>query len=114
MKGALFIALSIMPFLSWGGCENVNALAEKERYSIPSSESGYVVSDAHRVYFFSAPDDNCKIKGLFIVNGDLVDAYADYKEFSYVIFFKKNGDPVEGWIHSKSIKPTGTGIGPKS
>lgn len=114
MRFFLFVLFFVVSFLSWGGCNDINALAEKERYSIPSSESGYVVSDEHRVYFFSAPDDNCKIKGLFIVNGDLVDAYADYKEFSYVIFFKKNGVPVEGWIHSKSIKPTGTGIGPKS
>lgn len=114
MKCFLLIIFSIVPFLSWGSCDDINYLAEKERYTIPSSESGYIVSDAHKVYFFSAPDDNCKIKELFIVNGDLVDAYADYKEFSYVMYFKKNGDVVKGWIHSKSIKPTGTGIGPKS
>ncbi|WP_337262101.1 MULTISPECIES: hypothetical protein [unclassified Serratia (in: enterobacteria)] len=103
----------ITSFLSWAGCDEINSLAERYQSIISSNESGYVVSGNKKVYFYSAPDEGCKIKGLFIVKGDLVNAYADYKGFSSIMYFKKNGEQVSGWIHSDSIKPTGTGIGPK-
>jgi len=109
--GLLFIILFI-PIISWGGCVEINSSAEQYQTLNPTNESGYVVIDNSRVYFYSAPDERCKIKGLFIVHGDLVNSYADYQGFSSVMYFKKNGDIVSGWIHSNSIKPTGTGVGP--
>lgn len=95
-------------------CSVINDDAERKQSKILSSESGYVVADTQRVYFYSAPDEACKIKGLFVINGDQVNLYAEYKDFSSVVFFKKDGEPVSGWIHSESVKPTGTGVGPES
>lgn len=112
MRFLLFSFLFLISFLSWGGCADINAAAENEQVLIPSYESGYVVSDRERVYFYSAPDESCKIKDVFIVNGDFVNSYADYQGFTSVMYFKKNGDVVNGWVHSKSLKPTGTGVGP--
>ncbi|UAN18876.1 MULTISPECIES: hypothetical protein [Enterobacterales] len=108
----LFFVLLFAPLMSWGGCAEINSVAEQNQTLIPTNESGYVVNDMHRVYFYSAPDEGCKIKGLFIVRGDLINVYADYQGFSSVMFFKKNGDTVSGWVHSDSIKSTGTGVGP--
>jgi len=90
-------------------CTIINNEAEDKQSKIPPSESGHVVSDTNRVYFYSAPNETCKIKNLFIINGDKVNIYAEYKFFS-LISFKKKGQLVSGWIHSKSIKPTGTGV----
>ncbi|WP_143468265.1 hypothetical protein [Kosakonia pseudosacchari] len=114
MKFIFGLSLLLSSFLSWGGCDEINAIAERHQDLTPSSDSGYVVADTHRVYFYSAPDETCKMKGLFIINGDQITQYAEYKGFSSVIFLKKDGEPVSGWIHSKTIKPTGTGIGPES
>jgi len=109
----LTLILSLNSFSSWAGCDDVNSVAERYQVLVPTSESGYVVNDTKRVYFYSAPDEKCKIKGLFIVYGDLINLYAEYQGFSSVIFFKENGDSVIGWVHSKSIKTTGTGGGPE-
>lgn len=109
----LILSLSFPSFYSWGeGCGPINLLAERDQTLIPTSESGYIVSDPKRVYFYSAPDENCKINGLFIIKGDLVNSYAEYQGFSSVMYFKKDGETANGWIHSDSIKSTGTGIGP--
>lgn len=111
IRGLLFTLL-LSPVASWGGCAEINSTAEQNQTLVPTNESGYIVNDKSRVYFYSAPDDRCKIKDVFIVYGDSINSYADYQGFSSVIFFKKNGDTISGWVHSDSIKPTGTGVGP--
>lgn len=113
MKFVLSFLWLLFPLLSWGGCDALNLIAERYQDLIPSSESVYKVVDTNRVYFYSAPNEECKIKNLFIINGDLINLYAEYKGFSSVVFFKKNGEPVSGWIHSKSILPTSKGDGPE-
>lgn len=113
MKTLFLLFFLVCSFSSWGECHDINSRAEIYQNVISTSESGYVVSDNARVYFYSAPDERCKIKDLFIIHGDLVDVYSEYKGFLSVIFFKKNGETVDGWVHSSSIKPTGTGIGPR-
>ncbi len=110
-RGLLFILL-LAPLMSWAGCAEINSVAEQNQILIPTDESGYVVNDTNRVYIYSAPNEDCKINELFIVHGDLINAYADYQGFSSVMYFKKNGDTVSGWVHSDSIKSTGTGVGP--
>lgn len=112
MIRGLFFVLFFSPLASWGGCAEINSIAEQNQTLVPTDESGYVVNDKSRVYFYSAPDEKCKIKGVFIIYGDLVNSYADYQGFSSVVYFKKNGDTVSGWVNSDSIKPTGTGVGP--
>lgn len=94
-------------------CSDINKIAAKRQEKTPSDNSGYVIKNAGRTYFYSAPDERCKIKELFIVQGDLVNVYADYNGFSSIMYFKKNGVPVTGWVHSDTLKPTRTGIGPK-
>lgn len=94
-------------------CSNANKIAATKQGKIPSDNSGYVIKNAGRTYFYSAPDESCKINNLFIVQGDLVNVHAEYNEFSSITYFKKNGIPISGWIHSDTLKPTWTGIGPK-
>lgn len=113
MKTVLFFLWLLFPLLSWGGCDELNLIAERYQDLTPASESVYKVVDTNRVYFYSAPNEECKIKNLFIIKGDLINLYAEYKGFSSVVFFKENGGPVSGWIHSKSILPTGKGDGPE-
>lgn len=50
---------------------------------------------------------------IYLLSRGVINLYAEYKGFSSVVFFKENGGPVSGWIHSKSILPTGKGDGPE-
>lgn len=93
-------------------CGELNNIATKNGEQISSESSGYKVS-AGRSYFYTAPNEKCKNKDLFIVKNNMVNAYLNYNKFSSVIYFKKNGESVSGWVHTDSITPTGTGIGPK-
>lgn len=93
-------------------CGKLNDLATENGVKISSEESGYKVSSG-RSYFYTAPNERCKNKSLFVIKNDLVNAYLSYDNFSSIIYFKSNGESVSGWVHSDSITPTETGIGPK-
>ncbi|MGK3141386.1 hypothetical protein [Pantoea sp. C2G6] len=114
MKAFIILLFSISPLISHAEdfCSSVAAKADSERIIIPSGDSGCKVSGKGRAYFYSAPNEKCKIKNLFIIPGDLVNASADYNDYTYIIYFKKDGDGVEGWVKSNRLAPTGTGIGP--
>ncbi|WP_137765446.1 hypothetical protein [Nissabacter sp. SGAir0207] len=109
MKSVLFLSLIASSFLSWGGCGDKNKLAEQKQSIEPTAQSNYIVKYKPRVYFYSAPNEACKIKDTFIIKGDVVSVYAQYNGFSSVMFFRKNGDAVIGWVRSDSIEPTGRG-----
>ena len=113
MRLILFLSFLVSSFLSWGECSDINISAEQKQSLNSTAESNYIVKYKSRVYFYSAPDEMCRIKNIFIIKNDVVSVYAEYKGFSSVMFFRKNGDPVSGWIHSDSIEPIGTGVGPK-
>lgn len=49
---------------------------------------------------------------MFIVPGDLISAYADFGDYTYIMYFTKDGKDVEGWVRSDRLVETGTGIGP--
>lgn len=93
-------------------CGELDYAATTRGGRISSGNSGYRVNTS-RTYFYTAPDEKCKNNKLFIVRNDLINSYINYKGFSYVVFFKKNGESVSGWVHSDSITSTGTGLGPK-
>ena len=79
---------------------------------IPSYKSTYKVIADGRLYFYSAPDKECKIKGLFIIKNDIVDAYKIDGDFIFVMFFTKDNKSVEGWVDIRGVAATGSGVGP--
>ncbi|WP_213993147.1 hypothetical protein [Sodalis sp. dw_96] len=114
IKCYIFMLLFI-PYVSFANvfCENLNRNVEREQYYINSNESGYKVGSIGRAYFYSAPSEECKIKSLFIVHGDQVDVLAEYNGYSSIIYFKKDENPILGWIKTEALISAGTGIGPK-
>jgi hypothetical protein len=93
-------------------CGKLGYLATKRGSRISSGDSERRVKTS-RTYFYTAPDEKCKNNKLFIIRNDLINSYIDYKGFSYVVYLTKNGGSVSGWVHSDSITPTGSGLGPK-
>jgi hypothetical protein len=67
----------------------------------------------HRIYFYSAPKNICKMNDTFVHQNDNVTAYSIYKDrkkqhWVYVIFNDPNqnieDDLVEGWVKLKDFK----------
>jgi hypothetical protein len=92
---------------------NTDASEINEAVRIPSDHSGYEVIASGRSYFYTAPSASCIDKNIFLIKGDTVDAYADYGEFTFVMFIHpKTGKDTSGWMLTQQLKETGFGVGP--
>ncbi|MFC0180612.1 hypothetical protein [Thorsellia kenyensis] len=71
-------------------------------------ESPYLyqkVKQLERLYFYSQPtNESCKIKDLFIIHGDTVNAYATYNEFTFVEYTSTKGIVTSGWVKSEGLE----------
>lgn len=93
-------------------CDKFENDRQEQQIIIPSYKSTYKVIADGRLYFYSAPDKECKIKGLFIIKNDIVDAYKIDGDFIFVMFFTKDNKSVEGWVDIRGVAATGSGVGP--
>lgn len=118
----LLVVVSSSPYCLAGepkkvDCEKLDAIGSRTGVVIEGYDSGRRVTGKGRAYFFSGPDKACKEKELFIVPGDEVTAYREYRGYTAVLFInlkKKNSDlDTEGWMLSKRLEKTGTGIAPR-
>ena len=75
-------------------------------FSPPLSE---VVVGAGRLQFYSAPDRNCIMTGVFVIPKDEVIAYAQSNDgWTSVMYVNpKTGNSVSGWVTSSRLKTTG-------
>jgi hypothetical protein len=75
--------------------------------SPPLSE---VVIGSGRLQFYSAPNLNCSMPGVFVIPRDELIAYARSDDgWSSVMYSNhKTGDTVLGWVKSSRLKATGT------
>ncbi len=80
---------------------------------IPGCKAVHEVVGNGRLHFYSAPDQSCKMPGTFVVPGQTVIAYSEYKDYTSVMYInQKTNDSVVGWVPSARLKSTGTGIAP--
>lgn len=94
-------------------CVSAAAKAETEKVLIPGYQSGRMIVGKGRAYFFASPHIMCGNKKVFVVPGDQVNAYAEYNEFTWVLYLHpKTGVETEGWLLTERLEPTGTGIAP--
>ncbi|MGS0893175.1 hypothetical protein ACVBGC_11635 [Burkholderia stagnalis] len=95
-------------------CDALNRRAQRQGAYVAGSDAGRVVTGQGRLPFHSAPDDACRIPGLFVVEHDAVDARTEYGRFTSVVYLSvRTGGPVEGWVETARLKPNGTGIAPR-
>lgn len=85
-------------------CSLLSKRAEKEQTYVDHSMNIFKVSSKTRLYFNSAPSDQCKINNLFLVNGDVVSGYTILNGYLFASYFKKNGDSVDGWLKLSDLK----------
>jgi hypothetical protein len=80
-------------------CREINDQAYKNEISLTPTGKIYRATGTGRLYIHHAPDIKCKPKNAkLIINGDKVQAYTQYNDFFSIIYFRKNGATIEGWI----------------
>jgi hypothetical protein len=107
--GAILVALILsVSSPAFAGCKE----PETGTKNIPvlSPRLSAVVTGAGRLQFYSAPNANCAMVGVFIIPKDEVIAYARSDDgWSSVMYFNpKTGNDVQGWVRSSRLKTTGT------
>lgn len=94
-------------------CRGLNELALQNEVLVPGADAGRVVIGKGRLQFYSAPDYSCKMPGVFIIERESVDAYAEYEGFTSVVYLgRKQNGPVGGWVRSDRLRPNDLGIAP--
>jgi len=107
-------AVSATPVHSAVDCDALNRRAQAQGDYVMGSDAGRVVIGNGRLPFLSAPDDACRIDGLFIVEHDHVDARTEYGRFTSVVYLNSRTRGIaEGWVRTARLKPDGTGIAPR-
>ncbi|WP_241011837.1 hypothetical protein [Burkholderia sp. Ac-20392] len=95
-------------------CDALNRRAQAQGDYVTGSDAGRVVIGNGRLPFHSAPDDACRIDGVFVVEHDHVDARTDYGRFTSVVYLNPRTRRIaEGWVSTARLKPDGTGIAPR-
>ncbi|PUE24746.1 hypothetical protein B9Z39_13645 [Limnohabitans sp. JirII-29] len=59
------------------------------------------------LYFYSAPNARCKIKGAFAVPGNTLTMYKQHMRWSNVMLIAKNGNDIVAWVPSDRLKIAG-------
>lgn len=94
-------------------CVELNDFASKNGVFIPGEDSGRTVVGKRRLQFYSAPNYSCELKGVFVVEGQTLNAYTQYKGFVSVVYLSdREKKPVLGWVRSNRLKPNDRGIAP--
>ncbi|MEH2513833.1 hypothetical protein V1291_005187 [Nitrobacteraceae bacterium AZCC 1564] len=76
-------------------------------FSPPLSE---VVTGKGRLQFYTSPNPNCAMRGVFVIPKDALIVYAQSNDgWSSVMYSNpKTGNTVTGWVKSSRLKETGT------
>jgi hypothetical protein len=94
-------------------CASLTEEAKQMGVHIPSSESVMMTTGKGRVAFHSGPDAGCKEKSIFVLSGESLNAYLEYKGFTFVLYQNpRDKSEATGWVESARLKETGYGNGP--
>lgn len=117
--GGAFLALATASFscaaFAEVDCGALDAHAESAATIVPDFGSGRDIVGRGRLQFYSAPDLQCKIDGLFVVPGDILFAQLEYNGFTRVAFIamkKSDRGDVIAWVPAPRLKKNGKGIVP--
>jgi len=109
----LFLVLVCFPAaFAWADCAKLNEEATAKAAAYYPRES-YAVTGTGRLYFYTAPSTECRDEKTFVIPGDSLVLYSDYKGWYNVGFFNaKTGKDALGWVRPERLKYSGT-LGPK-
>ena len=89
-------------------CDDQNDYSYRRQVYIYPFGVVYSVIGRGRLFFYSAPDERCIQKNIFIIPGDQVNAYTEYSDFMSVMYIDSHGKDTEGWVKRdrlQEVKP---------
>lgn len=104
-------------FLLFGGVIQASFAAEqvctKLSKQIDSLDDNYrpplygKVFGTKKLNFYTSPDMQCKMQGIFVIRGDSLTIYKPYKDWLNVMYIGKDGEDYTGWVSAKQVKVNG-------
>lgn len=113
MKKLLLIACCTFSVGAWANEIECNKLAQiaKNNGAIYKYSLTVQGKKGFRTYFHSAPSSKCKIKNLFLIPNDSVNAYQAFDnegvEWINIMYIDKKGNYPDGWVKAKDFKISG-------
>lgn len=110
----LMIAVLVLPckVLANDFCADLDKLASAKGVILNNNDNVFKVSGVGRLQFYSAPNKKCALKGVFVIPGDRLYAYVEYKSFYSVMYLSRDGDQITGWVEKGRLTETHEGISP--
>ncbi|MFW0697829.1 hypothetical protein [Pantoea sp. R13S299] len=93
-------------------CQNLSSEANNKGVNFDNTDNVYKVGGKGRLYFYSAPDEKCIEKEVFVVPGNELYAYVEYENYYSVMYVTNDGNQVDGWVKKDRLVETHTGIAP--
>ncbi|TAM55056.1 MAG: hypothetical protein EPN57_03310 [Paraburkholderia sp.] len=94
-------------------CQKLSDLASRDGIFVPRDDAGRTVIGKGRLQFYSAPDYSCVMRGVFVIKGQTVNAYTEYRKFTSVVYLSdKREKPIVGWVRTNRLTPNGIGVAP--
>jgi hypothetical protein len=93
------------------GCKTLAIEAAKSGVPIAAAVSSRRVIGVGRLQFHSAPDAACRMRGVFILPGELVTAHAESGGYTSVYYLNpNNSNEAGGWVRSDRLVPAGAAV----
>lgn len=93
-------------------CASLDAQAATQGVRTDSTENVYKVTGKGRLFFYSAPDNRCPMADTFIIPGQQVYNYVEYKNYALVMYMAKGDRQVTGWVDKARLIASDAGVGP--
>ncbi|WP_204117513.1 hypothetical protein [Paraburkholderia sp. C35] len=107
------LIVSFFSQIARADCGNTSDLAEKKGIYVPGDGSERQVIGKGRLQFYSAPDEKCKMEGVFVLPKERLNAYYEFEKYTSVIYINsKTNARASGWVKSDRLRPTGLGMAP--
>jgi hypothetical protein len=85
-------------------CVGVYETAQQDKMLVTTQQTTRVVSGPGRLYFHTAPDTQCRLKEVFVIQNDRLEVFADHAGFTEVIYWHPvTGTGTAGWVSSARL-----------
>ena len=91
-----------------GECDERSRQAERDQ-ALLNPPASYKVAGEGRLYFYTDPDEGCRSKDVFVIPGDVLIAYTEFKGWYSVMYINpKTGKDYDGWVRTGRLRMMGS------
>ena len=102
----LLLSLFRISFAAESICTKLNKQVDNAENNYRPPLYGKVIGNK-KLNFYSAPNMQCKMQGIFVIKGDSLTIYKPYKDWLNVMYISKDGEDYTGWVSAKQVKVNG-------